>query len=285
MRPRRSSLVSPGSNARMLEKAAASGADEVVLDLEDAVALAAKDEARTTVAGALGSLDFGEKLVAVRVNAVMTRFCFRDIVEVAAAGGADAIVLPKVDAPSHVNFATHLLDGLGASAVRLELLIESASGATNVAAIAAASPRADALLFGPGDYAASMGVVQLSIGDPAAEEAWAWAMGSIAAHARAAGLAAIDGPYADIRDREGFVESARRAAALGFEGKWCIHPDQVPWANDVFSPTDEQVAEAEAILAAWREAADDGRGAAAFDGRMIDEASRRMAESVVARRR
>jgi citrate lyase subunit beta/citryl-CoA lyase len=270
----------------MLEKAAASGADEVVLDLEDAVAPAAKDEARAAVATALGSLDFGEKLVAVRVNAVPTSFCFRDIVEVAAAGGADAIVLPKVDAPSHVNFATHLLDGLGASSVRLELLIESASGATNVAAIAAASPRADALLFGPGDYAASMGVVQLSIGDPAgAREAWAWAMGSIAAHARAAGLAAIDGPYADIRDREGFIESARRAAALGFEGKWCIHPDQVPWANEVFTPTDEQVAEAQAILAAWREAADDARGAAAFDGRMIDEASRRMAESVVARRR
>lgn len=266
----------------MLEKAAASGADEVVLDLEDAVAPDAKAEARAAVASALGSLDFGGKLAAVRVNAVSTAACHADIVEAAAA--ADAVVLPKADAASHVHFASHLLDGLGSKA-RLEVLVESASGATQLAAIAKASPRVDALLFGPGDYAASLGVVQLSIGDPAGRETSAWAMGAIAAHAHAAGLAAIDGPYADIRDREGFVESARHAAALGFEGKWCIHPDQVPWANEIFSPTDEQVVEAQAILAAWEAALGDGKGAVAFDGRMIDEASRRMAESVLARRR
>jgi citrate lyase beta subunit len=265
----------------MLEKAAASDADEVVLDLEDAVAPAAKDDARAVVGGALGSLDFGRKLVAVRVNAVPTAFCRRDIEAVAR---ADAIVLPKVDDAPDVHVASDVLDGAG-SAARLELLIESASGVTQLAAIASASPRADALLFGPGDYAASLGVVQLSIGERAGRATSAWAMGAIAAHAHAAGLAPVDGPYADIRDRDGFVDSARHAAALGFVGKWCIHPDQVPWANEIFSPTDEQVAEAEAILAAWEDALGGGKGAVAFDGRMIDEASRRMAESVLARRR
>lgn len=275
-----------------MAKAAASGADEVVLDLEDAVAPAAKADARTLVSNALASLEFGAKLVAVRVNAVPTSFCFRDVVGVVSEGGGrvDCIVLPKVDGPSHVHFAAHLLDGLEregarAGAIGLELLVESAEGATRLAAIALASSRVDALLFGRGDYAASLGVTRLVIGasDPVAHDPWGWAMGSIAAHARAVGAAAVDGPYADIRDREGFVESARRAAAFGFEGKWCVHPDQVPWANEVFSPTRTEVAEAREILDAWRAAVEDGRGAAALDGRMIDEASRRMAEGVLAR--
>jgi citrate lyase beta subunit len=265
----------------MLEKAAASAADEVVLDLEDAVAPAEKEAARATVAAALRSLDFGDKLVAVRVNAVSTPFA-RDDLE--AASGAEAIVVPKVDTDADVAAAAAALDAAG-SAAGLELLVESARGATHLAAIASASPRAQALIFGPGDYAASLGVVHLRIGDAAGRATSAWAMGAIAAHAHAAGLAPIDGPYADIRDREGFAESARHAAALGFVGKWCIHPDQVARANEIFAPTDEQVAEAEAILAAWDAAVRDGKGAVAFDGRMIDEASRRMAESVLARRR
>jgi|tagenome__1003787_1003787.scaffolds.fasta_scaffold20986050_6 citrate lyase beta subunit len=265
----------------MLEKAAASGADEVVFDLEDAVAPAAKDAARSAVADALHSLDFGGKLVAVRVNAQPTPFWQHDLEAVA---HAEAIVVPKVDGASSVLMTSRVLDDAGSPA-RLELLIESARGATALNDVARASPRVEALVFGPGDYAASLGVVELKIGALAGRVAFAWAMGAIAAHAHAAGAAPVDGPYADIRDREGFVESARYAAALGFVGKWCIHPDQVPWANEVFTPTDEQVAEAEAILAAWADALGDGRGAVAFEGRMIDEASRRMAESVVARRR
>jgi citrate lyase beta subunit len=278
----------------MIEKAAVSDADEVVFDLEDAVATTAKASARSLVAAAIRSLDFGRKVVAVRVNPATSRFCYLDLIEVVSGSGGtlDCIVLPKVEDVSHVHFVAHLLGGveqeLGLSeSIGIELLIESAGGAARLDEIATSSDRLEAILFGPGDYAASLGIVQLQIGatDPRLPEQWAWVMSSIAAHAHAAGAVAVDGPYADTRDREGFIESARRAALLGFEGKWCIHPDQVPWANEAFSPTPDELAEAERILAAWRGAAEQGAGAVAIDGRMIDEASRRMAESVTARGR
>jgi citrate lyase beta subunit len=278
----------------MIEKAAASGADEIVFDLEDAVATASKASARSLVTTAIGSLDFGRKIVAVRVNAATSSFCYLDLIEVVSGSGGtlDSVVLPKVDDASHVHFVAHLLAGVEQEVgipenVGIELLIESARGAARLDEIATASDRVEAILFGPGDYAASLGIVQLHIGatDPRLPEQWAWVMSSIAAHAHAAGAVAVDGPYADIRDRKGFIESAQRASLLGFEGKWCIHPDQVPWANEAFSPTPEQLAEAEEILEAWRAATEQGKGAAAVDGRMIDEASRRMAESVTARAR
>jgi citrate lyase subunit beta / citryl-CoA lyase len=279
----------------MVEKAASSAADQVFVDLEDAVAPSEKKAARALVVESLNSLDFGGKVVVVRVNDVTTPFCHGDILALVADAGAklDCLMIPKVHDASHVHFVDHLLSGLEddlglTRPIGLELQIETPHGAIHLVEIAKASKRTQTIVFGPGDYAVSLGVPQLELGmiDPDYPgHQWHWVMSEVANHARAVGAQAIDGPYVDFKDREGYRESARRAKLLGFDGKWCIHPNQIEWANEVFTPSDDQYHYAERLLEAYREATDAGRGAVVFDGKMIDEATRKMAERVAARGR
>jgi len=279
----------------MVEKAASSAADQVFVDLEDAVAPSQKKAARALVVESLHSLDFGGKVVVVRVNDVTTPFCHGDILELVAHAGAklDCLMIPKVQDASHVHFVDHLLSGLEddlglTRPIGLELQIETPHGAIHLDEIAKASKRTQTIVFGPGDYAVSLGVPQLELGmiDPDYPgHQWHWVMSEVANYARAVGAQAIDGPYVDFKDRDGYRESARRAKLLGFDGKWCIHPNQIEWANEVFTPSGDQYHYAERLLEAYREATDAGRGAVVFDGKMIDEATRKMAERVAARGR
>ena len=287
-RARRSCLTVPGSSERMLAKARTLPADEIVVDLEDAVPPAEKTAAtRRRAADALLAGEWSAPTLAVRVNAVGTPWFAVDIDELVRAAGEtiDCLVLPKVESPDDVAAAADLLDRHGVS-IGLEAQIESARGLLEVERIAASSARLEALVFGPGDYAASLGIPQLEIGaiDPAYPgDQWHYARSRIAVAAHAHGLDAIDGPYAALRDRDGLRESARRARLLGFTGKWAIHPDQIASCNEAFAPSTEELERAERLLAALREAEARGEGAAAFNGTMIDEASRKMAEALVAR--
>jgi citrate lyase subunit beta/citryl-CoA lyase len=278
----------------MIEKAAASAADEVFVDLEDACAPSEKVPARKLVVDALNSLDFGDKLRVVRINGVATPFCYGDVIDLVSGAGAnlDNLLVPKIDDASHVHFIDHLLSGLEAELgldrpIGLELLIETAAGATNIKEIAAACPaRTEALHFGPGDYAVDLGVPRFELGmiDPEYPgHQWHWVMSAVVAHARAAGLQAVDGPYVDFHDPVGYRESARRAKLLGFDGKWCIHPAQIEWANAEFTPSQELFDDAQRLLAAYADATAAGQGAAVHDGKMIDEATRKLAELLVNR--
>jgi citrate lyase beta subunit len=276
----------------MMEKAAASAADQVFFDLEDACAPTEKKPSRALVAHALRTHDFGETLRCVRVNDVTTPWCYGDIVDVVTQAGdrIDCLVIPKVEDASHVHFVDHLLNGLESdlglvARIGLELQIETPRGAVNVREISRASDRAETIIFGPGDYAASLGIPQFEIGmidERYPGHQWHWAMCEVANHALAVGAAPIDGPYVDFNDEDGFRESALRARLLGYSGKWCIHPNQIPWANDAFAPTLEEYEYARKILDTYREATDAGRGAIAVDGKLVDEASRKMAEATVA---
>jgi len=290
---RRSCLAVPASSERMMEKAAALDADQLFFDLEDACAPNRKKEARALVVDALRLLDFGTTLPCVRINDVSTSWCYGDVVEVVAGAGAyvDCLVVPKVQDASQVHFVDHLLSGVEqehglARAIGLELQIESARGAVNLREIAEASERTETIIFGPGDYAADLGLPQFDIGmdDPRYPgHQWHWAMSEIANHARAAGVVAIDGPYVDFNDEAGYRESAQRARLLGYAGKWCIHPNQIPWANELFGPTLEELETARRIVEAYDQATVEGRGAIAVDGKLVDEATRKMAEATLAR--
>jgi citrate lyase subunit beta/citryl-CoA lyase len=288
-RLRRSCLAVPGSSAKMLDKARGLAADQVFLDLEDAVAPAEKTDAtRQLIVDALAR-DWQARTLAVRVNGVTTPWCWRDTVYVVRHAGAriDCLMVPKVEDASHVHFVDHLLGelelelDLQPGGIGLELQIESAAGAVNMEAIAGASARNETLVFGPGDYAANIGVPVLSLGasDPDYPgDQWHYINARIVNVARAHGLQAIDGPFAAFRDVEGTRAAARRARLLGMDGKWAIHPSQIELINELFSPTQQQFDGAEALLSAYAEATDvHGRGAAMFDGEMIDEASRKMA--------
>ena len=276
----------------MVEKAATLTPDEVFFDLEDACAPAEKDPARAELVARLPTLELAANRVAVRVNAVTTPWCYRDVIEIAKAGvRVDALIVPKVEDASHVHFIEHLLTQVEYETGRprrmeLELLIETARGVVNLKEILSASDRVAALIFGPGDYAASIGITQLGIGgfdpDYPGHETH-WVLSEIAAHAHAFGVLAIDGPVGDFRDETAFRTSARLARRLGFDGKWCVHPAQIPWSNDVFSPSPEEVAAARELLAAYDAAVAEGRGAIALDGRLVDGASRRLAESILGR--
>ncbi|HTK35240.1 MAG TPA: CoA ester lyase [Caulobacteraceae bacterium] len=309
-RPNRSQLVAPGSSDRFIAKAAASAADIVLLDLEDAVALADKVAARARVISALNGLDWGTRTVSVRINALDSPFMYRDLIEVAEGAGPrlDLIMVPKVETAADVHVLDVLLGQIEAATGRaerigLELQIETAKGLQNVDAIAGASDRVESLHFGPGDYAASIGARSTSIGGPVPHYAvldepddrgrrsvhpgdpWHYAYARIAAAARAAGVRPIDGPYGDIDDAEGLMWSARRAAAMGFEGKWAIHPSQLETLNAAFTPTEAELDRAHRIVAALAQAEATGRGAAILDGRMIDAASIRQAEGVIEKAR
>lgn len=296
-RLRRSCLAVPGSSERMLAKAATLGADMVFLDLEDAVApLEKTDETRAKVVRALREHAWVAPTRVVRVNGVATRWCYRDIAYVVEHAGdaLDCVMIPKVESAAHVHFADHLLSQLEADLglerrLGLELQIESPRGLLAIDEIAAASDRSETLIFGPGDFAASLGVPQLSVGavEPGYPgDQWHYVLMRIVTTARAHGLQAVDGPFAAIRDLDGLREVARRSHLLGFDGKWALHPDQVEICNEVYAPTGEQFARAERILAAYAQALEGDRlGAVLFEGEMIDEASRKLAEQTAARGR
>lgn len=288
-------LAVPGSSAEMARKGLSSAADVVFLDLEDAVAPDEKAGARSDVIRAVRELDWGGRPAVYRMNALDTPYFYRDVIEVVEAAGAalGAILVPKVERPEDLHTIDTLLagvesaTGLGPGKIKLEAQIESAGGLTNIDAIARASGRLEALHFGPGDYAASLRMPQTSIGTMDEwDEAYPghrfhYVMHRIVVAARAAGLRAVDGPVADYRDEEGLRESARRARSLGFDGKWCIHPAQLEVVNEVFSPTEEEVAWAEKVVAAYEEANAAGSGAISVEGKMVDAASIRMARNVL----
>ena len=294
-RPRRSVLAVPGSNPRMHQKAAASEADEVFLDLEDAVAPKEKERARDLVVEALRTHDWGEKIVAVRVNACDTRWCYGDLVKVAEDGGPrlDCVMVPKVQSARDLHFVHTLLEQVERGRERprpigIEAQIESGAGIFWMREIALATPRLEVLNFGPGDYSADVGMPSMSIGAPVEDypgDHWHHVLSIIVNAARAVGAQPIDGPFGQFRDLEGLRTMARRARALGFDGKWAIHPTQLPVINEIFSPTRDEFERAEALLDAYREATEGGRGAVAHEGELIDEANRKMAERIAARGR
>ncbi len=288
----------PGSNPRFLEKAQTLAADEVFLDLEDSVAPAVKEEARANVVAALREGDWTGKTVAVRVNDATTPWSYRDVIEVVEAAGdrLHCVMLPKVSDPSHVVWLDTLLGqveraaGLPVGRIGIEAQIEDATGLVNAERIAAASPRLETLVFGPADFMASIGMRTLVVGEqpPGYEEgdAYHYVLMRILTAARAHGLQAIDGPYLQIRDVEGFRRAARRAAALGFDGKWVLHPSQIEAGNEVFSPSQDDYDHAELILEAYEYYTTvERRGAAMLGDEMIDEASRKMALVVAAKGR
>ena len=289
MRPRRTCHAVPGSSERFLAKAPELDADEVFLDLEDAVAPTEKQRARELVIEALRTQDFGAKTVVVRVNGTDTPHYYRDLIDVVEQAGdrLDAIMLPKVRTPGDVEMTAKLLTQielareLPAGRIGIEAQIEDATGLLACEAIAAASPRMETLIFGPGDYSAAVGIPVTTIGG--APEGYPgdhlnYVFSRLVVAARAAGIQAIDGPYAAFDDEEGLRSRARIARALGMDGKWTIHPRQIAAVNEVFTPSREEWERAEALLAAYREAVEQGRGTALFEGEMIDEANRRMAE-------
>jgi len=296
--PRRSCLAVPGSSPRFIAKARGLASDEVFLDLEDAVAPAAKPAARQAVAQALRDGGWGGRVMAVRINDATTAWAYRDVVDVVEQAGPhlDAIVLPKVTGPGHVVWLDLLLGqieqamGYPAGAIGIEAQIEDARGLAAVDAIAAASPRLAALVFGPADFMASLGMRSLDIGAQpagyAGGDAFHYPLLRLLVAARAHGLQAIDGPYAAIADTEGLARAAASVAALGFDGKWVLHPGQVGPVNEAFSPSQQDYDRAELILAAYAHYTGENQlGAALLDGQMIDEASRKLALVTAARGR
>ena len=293
-RLRRSELSTPGSSEKMMAKAASSDADLVFFDLEDAVAPSAKVASRAAIAHALNHLEFGTKTRAVRINGTDTTWCHDDLIEVITAAGAatDVVIVPKVKAPRDVWFVDTLLAqleaklGLPVGRIGLEVLIEETEALARVEEIAGCCPRLEALILGVGDLSASQGIRSAHVGATTRGypgDLWHYARTRMVVAARANGLDAIDGPNADFRDLDGYRTEASWAATLGAVGKWAIHPSQVAVANEVFSPTAAEVAEAARIVAAVRAAEADGSGAASADGRMIDAATARIFQTVLDR--
>jgi malyl-CoA/(S)-citramalyl-CoA lyase len=306
-RPRlhRSELAVPGSNPSLFEKAAKSKADIVFLDLEDAVAPDEKEQARRNVIAALNDIDWGEKTLMLRINGLDTYYMYRDVVDVLeVCPRLDMILIPKVGVASDVYALDMLVSQIEAAKKRtkrigFEVLIETALGMANVEAIAQSSRRLEAMSFGVADYAASTRARTTVIGgvnpeygvlaDPDAEgkrpyfwaDQWHAAQTRMMVACRAYGLRPIDGPFGDFSDPEGYTAAARRAAVLGYEGKWAIHPSQIALANQVFTPSDTEVTRAQRILDAMNHAAKEGRGAVSLDGKLIDIASIRMAEALL----
>lgn len=302
----RSEQAVPGSNTRFLEKAAAGSADVVFLDLEDAVAPDMKAQARKNIIEALNDLDWTGKTVSLRINGLDTHYMYRDLVEVleGAVDKLDLVMIPKVGTAADVYavdmLITQIEEATGAkNRIGLEMIVETALGMANINEIAGASKRNESLHFGVADYAASTKARTVSIGgpnpdygvltDPADDGArdfhwgdmWHYAISRMVVAARAYGLRAIDGPFGDIQDADGYKAQAMRAAILGCEGKWAIHPSQVDLGNELFSPSETEIARAKAILDAMAVAEKEGKGAVTLDGRLIDYASIRQAEVLV----
>jgi len=301
----RSELAVPGSNPAMFEKAAKSAADIVFLDVEDAVAPDDKPQARKNIIEGLHDIDWGQKTMMVRINGLDTHYMYRDVVDIVeACPRLDMILIPKVGTAADVYaidmMVTQIETAMGrAKRIGFEVLIETALGMANVEAIAQASKRLEAMSFGVADYAASTRARTTVIGgvnrdsgvltDRDADgnreyfwtDPWHAAQTRMMVACRAYGLRPIDGPFGDFSDPDGFVAAANRAAVLGYEGKWAIHPSQIALANQVYTPSDAEVSRARRIMQAMDEAAKAGKGAVSLDGRMIDIASIRMAEALL----
>ena len=293
-RLQRSELAVPGSNPALFEKAAASDVDYVFLDLEDAVAPGDKVQARLNVIEGLRDIDWRGlgKTISVRINGIDTHYMYRDVVDVVEQAGEhlDTILIPKVGVAADVYMVDAMVSQIEEACgltekIGIEALIETTLGMANVESVAVSSPRLEAMHFGVADYAASCRARTTNIGGLNPDypgDQWHQALSRMLVACRAYGLRPIDGPFGDFNDPDGYIDGARRAAALGYEGKWAIHPSQVALANAVFSPPVAEVDRAHRILVALEEAAAEGRGAAQLDGRMIDAASARMADNVVA---
>lgn len=300
----RSKLFVPGSRPALFEKAAASAADVVCLDLEDAVAPSDKDTARDNIVAALNEVDWGRKTVTVRINGLDTNFCYRDVIALVEKGGErlDAIMIPKAGRGADVYAIDMLMTQAGDFAGRkkrigLEVIIETALGLTHIDEIAGASKRLESLHFGSADYAASQRMRTTNIGGGNADyvmltdgpdarrrhwnDLWHYPLFKMVQAARAHGLMAIDGPFGDYGDADGFKAQAMRTAILGCEGKWAIHPSQVALANEIFTPPEKEIERAEAILAAMTDAQAKGLGAVSLNGVLIDAASIRQAQTIV----
>lgn len=306
----RSELAVPGINPKLFEKAARSEADVVFLDLEDAVAPDDKPEARRNVIRAINEIDWGAKTLSVRINGLDTPYMYRDVVDVLEQAGErlDLIMIPKVGTQADVYALDMLVTQIEQATGRrkrigFELIIETALGMQNIHRIAAASRRNESLHFGVADYAASTKAKTVNIGGPNPlygvltdrseagardfhwGDMWHYALARMVVAARANGLRPVDGPFGDFSDAEGYRAQANRAAILGCEGKWSIHPSQIALGNELFSPTEKEIAGAERILSAMEQAKRDGKGAVALDGKLIDLASIRQAEVLVAKAR
>ena len=301
----RSELTVPASNSAFIEKARFAPADVICLDLEDSVAPEDKSRARANVIAALNDLDWGTKTLNVRVNGLDTEYTYRDVIEITeACPRLDMLFLPKIGVPADVYAIDTLVTQVEMAKRRkkrigFEVMIETALGLCNIEAIAQSSSRLEAMCFGSGDFAASTGARLVDIGvlnpdygilGAAAEggarpyflaDPWHAVQARIVAAARAYGLRPIDGPFSDFRDTEGSAVSSKRAAAIGFEGRMVIHPSQISSANEIFSPTEREIAYAQSIKQALGQAAREGRGAVTLNGRMVDRANIRMAERVL----
>ena len=294
-RLQRSELAVPGSNPKMFEKALNSTADYVFLDLEDAVAPDDKVPARKNVIDALNDLDWrgAGKTISVRINSIDTHYMYRDVVEVVEQAGKnlDTILLPKAGTASDIYMLSAMLNQIETSKgfknrIGIEVLIETTLGMANVMEIAkkGRDERLEAMHFGVADYAASCRARTTVIGGLNSDypgDQWHAGLSQMLVACRAYGLRPIDGPFGDLNDPESYKDAARRGAALGFEGKWAIHPSQIELANEVYTPPDSEVSHAKQIIIALDEAAKAGRGAAQLNGRMIDAASAKMAENIV----
>ena len=302
----RSELAVPGSNPAMFEKAAKSAADIIFLDCEDAVAPDDKEQARKNIVEGLNDIDWGGKTMMVRINGLDTHYMYRDVVDIVeACPRLDMILIPKVGVAADVYALDMLVTQIETAKRRtrrigFEVLIETALGMANVEAIAQASRRLEAMSFGVADYAASTRARTTVIGgvnrdsgvltdkDERGERDYFWtdqwhaAQTRMMVACRAYGLRPIDGPFGDFSDPDGYDAAAKRAAVLGYEGKWAIHPSQIELANKVFTPSDAEVTKARRIMEAMAQAAQDGKGAVSLDGRLIDAASIRMAEALLA---
>ncbi|MBW8067831.1 CoA ester lyase [Ferrovum sp.] len=305
----RSELAVPGSNVSLFEKAARSKADIVFLDLEDAVAPDDKATARKNIIQALNDIDWGHKTLMIRMNGLDTHYAYRDVVDVVeACPRLDMILIPKVGVPQDLYamdmLVTQIENAMGRTKrIGFEALIETALGLANVEAIAQASPRLEAMSFGVADYAASTRARTTIIGgvhkdsgvltdkdenghrDYFWTDPWHAAQTRMLVACRAYGLRPVDGPFGDFSDPDGFIAAANRVAVLGYEGKWAIHPSQIDLCNQVFTPSDAEVLKAKRIVEAMEQAAREGRGAVSLDGRLIDIASIRMAESLLSKAR
>jgi citrate lyase subunit beta/citryl-CoA lyase len=289
-RARRSQLSVPGSSEKMLQKAAASAADHVFCDLEDAVAPSAKVEARSKISWALNNLDWGRKTRCVRINDVTTEWCHGDIIEIVETAGAnlDTIMLTKPYSAADVIFLDRMLNQLEKKLklerkIGIEVLIEEVQALQNVEAIATCSERMECLVFGMGDYSGSQGIDIVNIGGTAdyPGDIFHFARFRITMAARAAKIDAVDGPFGDFKDEAGYRQEARRARSLGMVGKWAIHPAQIAPALEIFSPTPDAVAKARNMAAAYREAEAKGLGAVQIDGVMIDVAVLRLVKNTL----
>ena len=300
-RPNRCQLFGPGSNTKLFAKMAASAADVINLDLEDSVAPSDKDAARANIIQAISEYDWGNKTLSVRINSLDTPYWYKDVVDLLEQAGErlDQIMIPKVGCAEDIYAVDALVTAIERAKgrtkkINFEVIIESAAGIAHVEEIAAASPRLVAMSLGAADFAASMGMQTTGIGGTQENyymlrgdqkywsDPWHWAQAAIVAACRTHGVLPVDGPFGDFSDDEGYIAQAKRSATLGMVGKWAIHPKQIALANQVFTPSEEAVAEAREILAAMEQAKANGEGATVYKGRLVDIASIKQAEVIVA---